>query len=221
MPAAAPGGAPSYEDGVGSLSVRGFEWPRHRISLRKHGGVIETTREDSAETPAARPSSLCVWAGAEPASEPPLLKARQLSDRVVCHNVIGILCQSDAWETRVWGIFEQRLAPLFLDKLRWRAAAKDKGTFIITPDLHPHHHPFSKQLEYHLLFLLWELNVTNFYFCIYSFLRLFKQKLVNTYIYSHVPFFCGSGRIRMSKGCFLRNRRGPTIAQLHIRGNVT
>lgn len=91
------------------------------------------------------PPVVCLCLGlldcSAPASEPSLLKAQQLADRVVCHNVIGILCQRDAWETQVWGGLEQQLVPLFLDKLPWRAAVKDKGKFIIKPNVHPH--PFS------------------------------------------------------------------------------
>lgn len=46
----------------------------------------------------------------------------------------------------------------FIDKLPWRAAVKDKGKFIIKPDLHPQ--PLCRQLKWYLIFLLWELNVT-------------------------------------------------------------
>lgn len=48
---------------------------------------------------------------------------------------------------RVWGSFEQQLVPLFLDKLPWRAAVKDKGKFIIKPDLHPLASLLSKHLK--------------------------------------------------------------------------
>lgn len=58
---------------------------------------------------------------------------------------------------RVWGSFEQQLVPLFLDKLPWRAAVKDKGKFIIKPDLHPLASLLSKHLK--------SLNDTWFSYC--------------------------------------------------------
>lgn len=167
-------------------------WQRpSQVYCRVHVCVANNVERITEQNSLLPPSSACLSSlnCSPPASEPSLLNVRQLSDRVVCHNVIGILCQSDAWGTQVWESSEQQPVPLFVDKLPWRAAVKDKGKFTIKPDLHPR--LLCRQLKWHLIFLLWELNVAKSFLkglCFYPQAEFGHQPL-NNYIYSAVYFF--------------------------------